>query len=111
MSHDAGSEAEIGSIMALTYGILFFGVPEHAKNSFDNLAAVTSHDESAAVETPLMQALRRDLLWQQESNAAYSRICNHLITRYFMESSSEIAAGDPPVSTTIVDVIIALILT
>ncbi|MCJ1471434.1 hypothetical protein MMC13_000073 [Lambiella insularis] len=42
MSHDAGSEVGIDSINASTYGILFFGVPEHAENSFDKLAAATS---------------------------------------------------------------------
>ena len=102
MSHEVGSEVDIGAIKASTYGVLFFGVPEHAETSFGKLAAVASHGESGAVATPLMQALRRDLLWQQESNAVYSQICNQFTTRYFTESSSEMAAEHARVCTTIV---------
>lgn len=71
-------------IASLTYGILFFGVPQHVHNSLNNLALAPTEQDTKN-ESPEMQALKRDFEGLRDMNVVYSQICGLFVTRYFVE--------------------------
>lgn len=77
----------------MTYGIVFFGVPQHAEDGFDVLSSADAEAGPLPSEPPLMAALRRDLLWLKDSNLKFSRIRADFITTYFTEAPPPITAG------------------
>jgi hypothetical protein len=94
MSHAMDPKPEDGSVKSSTYGILFFGVPVHTERAFSGLAAVALDKEVDSSDPPLIQALKRDLRWLQESNYGYSQIGDDFVTNYFIESAGRATFED-----------------
>jgi len=65
---------------------LFFGVPQRGEDAYKNLALI-AEAETEATESPLMKTYRRDAIWLQESNAAFSWTCGDLAIKHFTESA------------------------
>ena len=76
------------NIRASVYGILFFGVPQRGENEYKNLSSI-AETSAETTESPLMKTYRRDAIWLQESNAAFSQTCGDLAIKYFTESANE----------------------
>lgn len=81
-------KSNVSLVFSSTHGILFFGVPQKAEKSFDNLASASAEEGS---DSPEIQVLKRDFRWMQESNIAYSHICGRFVTKYFVESADSVS--------------------
>ena len=96
---ESGNEGSSrGSIASSTFGILFFGTPKRSQDALQNLASWTSTDNSATPESPLMKALKRDLIWMNESNARFSDISNQFQIKYFTEAAEDVESDHTHVS-------------
>lgn len=89
------SKAYLCRIKESTYGIVFFGVPQHAEDGFSNLSAMDAG--SLIPENPFMAALRRDLTWLKDSNETFSRSRKDFAITYFTEAPSQVTSGQPQV--------------
>ncbi|RQM04717.1 hypothetical protein DH86_00004405, partial [Scytalidium sp. 3C] len=66
-SYRSNDRSDIMQIASLTYGILFFGVPQHVHNSLNNLALAPTEQDTKN-ESPEMQALKRDFEGLRDMN-------------------------------------------